>query len=84
MYNIRSVLLRMRSVSEKVVEKITAHILCSIFFFPENRIVCDNVEKYGRTRQVTDDNMIRRMRFACWIIKATDTYSECVIIIAFH
>ena len=35
MYNIRSVLLRMRSVSEKVVEKITAHILCSNFFSPK-------------------------------------------------
>jgi hypothetical protein len=41
------------------------------------------VEKYGRTRQATDDNIIRRMRFACWITKATDTYSEYVIFIVF-
>jgi hypothetical protein len=34
------------------------------------------VEKYGRARQATDDNIIRRMRFACWITKATDTHSE--------
>jgi hypothetical protein len=27
----------------------------------------------------TDDNIIRRMRFACWIPKATDTNSEYVI-----
>jgi hypothetical protein len=27
------------------------------------------VEKYGRARQATDDNIIQRMRFACWIIK---------------
>jgi hypothetical protein len=33
------------------------------------------VEKYGRTRQATDDNIIQRMRFACWITKATDTHS---------
>jgi hypothetical protein len=26
---------------------------------------------------------IRRMRFACWITKATDTHSEYVILIAF-
>jgi hypothetical protein len=41
------------------------------------------VEKYGRARQATGDNIIRRMRFAYWITKATDTHSEYVIIIAF-
>ena len=30
------------------------------------------MEKYGRTRQATDDNIIQ---FACWITKATDTYT---------
>jgi hypothetical protein len=40
------------------------------------------VEKYGRSRQATDDNIIQRMRFACWITKATDTHSEYVILIA--
>jgi hypothetical protein len=39
------------------------------------------MEKYGTARQATDDNIIRRMRFACWINKATDT--EYVILIAF-
>jgi hypothetical protein len=41
------------------------------------------VEKYGTARQATDDNIVRRMRFACWITKATDTPSEYVIRIAF-
>jgi hypothetical protein len=41
------------------------------------------VEKYGTARQATDDNIIRRMRFACWITKATDTHSEYVIPIGF-
>jgi hypothetical protein len=41
------------------------------------------VEKYGRGTQATGDNIIRRMRFACWITKATDTHSEYVILIAF-
>jgi len=27
-------------------------------------------------RLATDDNIIRRMRWACWITKATDTHSE--------
>jgi hypothetical protein len=33
------------------------------------------MEEYGRGRHVTDDDIIRRMRFACWITKATDTPS---------
>jgi hypothetical protein len=33
-------------------------------------------------RQATDENIIRRMRFACWITKATDTHSICNT--AFH
>ena len=37
----------------------------------------------SRARQATDDNIIRLMRFACWITKATDTNSEHVILIAF-
>jgi hypothetical protein len=41
------------------------------------------VEKYGTARQATSDIIIRRMRSACCIIKATDTHSEYVILIAF-
>jgi len=41
------------------------------------------VEKCGTDRQVTDDNIIRRMRFARLIIKVTNTHSEYVILIAF-
>jgi hypothetical protein len=33
--------------------------------------------------QATDDNIVRRMRFACWIAKATDTHSEYVKLTAF-
>ena len=68
----------------KVGEKLKAHILCAIMFFPQK--LCrlrDNVEKYGTTRQATDDNMVQCMHFACWITKATDTHSECVILFAF-
>jgi hypothetical protein len=42
------------------------------------------VEKYGRAGQATDDNKIRRTRFACWITKATDTHLQYVIVFAFH
>jgi hypothetical protein len=41
------------------------------------------VGKYGTARQATDDTIIGRTRFACWITEAADTHSECVISIAF-
>jgi hypothetical protein len=41
------------------------------------------MEKYGIARRPTDDNIIRCMRFAYWITKATDTSSEYVIFTAF-
>jgi hypothetical protein len=41
------------------------------------------MEKYGRAGQATDDNIIRRMRIACWVTKDTNTDSEYVILIAF-
>jgi hypothetical protein len=43
----------------------------------------DNVDKYGRYWQATDDNIIWRMRFARWITKDIKTHSEYVIIIDF-
>jgi len=54
------------------------------YFFPEYRSVLrDDVERHGRIEQATGDDIIRRMRFACWITKATDTHSEYIICIAF-
>ena len=42
----------------KVVEKIKTQILCSVnfFFFRKSCRLWDNVEKYGRAGQATDDN----------------------------
>jgi hypothetical protein len=74
---------RTRNVSDKLAEKIKTCILFSITFFRKSCRLWDNVEKYGTARQATDDNKIRRMRFACSITKATDTHSEYVILIAF-
>jgi hypothetical protein len=73
----------MRNVSN-VLQKIKTHILCSITFSRKPCRLWDNVEKYGTARQTTDGNIIRRMRFACWITKTTDTHSEYIILIAFH
>jgi len=37
-------------------------------------------KKCGRALQTSDDNLIRRMHLACWMIKDTNTHSECVIL----
>jgi len=42
-----------------------------------------DVEKYGRARKVTDKNITRRMRCACYISKAINTHSDYVIRFAF-
>jgi len=42
------------------------------------------VEKYGISGQATDNNIIRRMRAACWTTKATNTKSEYVTLIVFR
>jgi hypothetical protein len=41
------------------------------------------VEKYGGDELAKNDNIPWRMRFPCWAIKAKDTHSESVILIAF-
>jgi hypothetical protein len=56
-----------------IVNKIKINILCSITFFRKPFRLWDNMGKYGRAGQVTDD--IMRMRIACWIRKATNTHT---------
>ena len=76
----RSVLLRMRNVSDKFVDNIKTHILCSILFFEDRtvyEIMWKNTVERGRPQMT-----LRRMRIACWITKATNTSSEYVILIA--
>jgi len=41
------------------------------------------VEKCGRAGQAGDDNIMRRMRSGCWVIKFTETHSYSLILIAF-
>ena len=42
------------------------------------------MEKCGRDRQATNDNIIRGMDFARWMSKVTDTHLEYVTLLAFH
>jgi hypothetical protein len=65
-----------------MVENIKTRILCSINVFLKSCGLWSNVEKC-RTGHATDGNMIRRMCFACWITKATNTRLECVTLTGF-
>jgi hypothetical protein len=79
----RWILLRMRNVPDKHCrETQNTHFIFNNFF-PKVVPFIDNVEKYDRTRRATDENIIWRMRIACWITKATDTHWEYAIVIAF-
>jgi len=40
-------------------------------FFGKSCLSRDEVEKWDRVRQATDENMVRHMRINCWITKAT-------------
>ena len=55
--------------------------LFSSKYLAVGEIMC---EEYGPAGQAPDDNIIRRTLFTCWIIKATDTHSEYVIVIDFR
>jgi len=74
--------LEWKMLQTNVVEKIKTSILCLVTFFPEklpfNEIVWKNTVEQDRPHMT-----IWRMRFAWWITKATDTYSEYVILNTF-
>ena len=78
----RSVLLRMRNIPDKSCRK-NMHAVFSYFLSRNSRGSWCNVVKYGTARQAEEGNIIRRMRFGCWITKATNTRSEYVVLIAF-
>jgi len=70
----RLILLRIRNASGNFAVEIETHILCSIIFFQKSCRLRDTMEIYGKAGRTTYDYIIRRMRFACWITKATDTH----------
>jgi hypothetical protein len=51
------ILLIMRNVSDKFIEKIKTHILCRIIFFRKLYRLWDNMETFSTVWPVTDDNM---------------------------
>jgi len=52
-------------------------------FFRKSCDLQDKTEKYERAGQATDDNIIQRLRSACWINKVIKTHSENATFIAF-
>jgi len=73
----RSVLVRMKNISDEIVEKLETHISCSITFYFENRAVSEtweNVVERGRPQ------MIWCMRIACWIPGVTNPHAGCAIL----
>ena len=60
---------------ETLQTKSKRHILYSVPFHRKSCRLRVNVNKYGRARQATDDNIIRCIHFACRITKATHTHS---------
>jgi len=56
----------------KFEDRIKTHFLCSII-----------LGNLGQIRQAKDDNILSRIHIACWILQATNTHSEYVIMFAF-
>ena len=72
------ILRRMRYASDKSCKKNRTRILYSIISSPaasENLRVCEIMWKNMiRVAEITDENVIQRMRFACWITKYADRH----------
>jgi hypothetical protein len=56
--------------------KLETYILCSILVFRKSCRLRNNFEKCGTARQATGDNIIWRIRIACWVTKAADTHTH--------
>jgi hypothetical protein len=68
---------------KKCVKKTKTHIVCSITFFFLSKIVYEI--KWKHILEPDRPKMtIWRMRFSCWIPKATSTHSDYVILIEFN
>jgi hypothetical protein len=73
----------MSNFSAKTCRENQNTYLCTLFFPPKSHRLWDNVEKYRRARQATDENKIRRMQFACCITKTTEAHLEYVTLNCF-
>jgi hypothetical protein len=79
----RSVLLTKRNHSNRSCKRNQSTHLYVVTFFANSTVYEVMWGKYGTTGQVAEENIIRHMRFACRVNKATETHSEYVIFVAF-
>ena len=71
----RRIFLGMRMFQARVVEKIKTHIWFPVNF-SLNLAIYDTVwEKCGGAGQATGDNIVWRIRIACWVTKTTNKLS---------
>jgi len=73
----RSLLLRLRNVSDKLIKEIKTRILYSVTFYRQSCRLWENVGKNilqrGRSQKTK-----WRMPIACWTLKATNTHTKVV------
>ena len=70
------ILLKMRNVSNKSCrENQNTYFMLNNFSRKSCRL-WDDVEKYGRAGEATGDDIIRCIRFACWLAKVTHTHTH--------
>jgi hypothetical protein len=75
----RSVLLRMRNVSDKILEKIKTHfILINIFFFENHALY--KIMRNNNVESDTSEVTMWPVRIGWCIPRATNTHSEYVIL----
>ena len=55
--NLCLIMVRIRNISDKIVEKIKTYIMCSRIFFQKSWLSWDYVENYRRSGQATDKSM---------------------------
>jgi hypothetical protein len=73
-----STFLEIRNLSEKVVEKMRAQVLCYKFFLGKSCCLWDNVGEFNEAAQATDGGMIQGILFVCRVTNAKKILSECV------
>lgn len=76
-------LLELKMFHTEVVGRIRTHFMFDYFFLKIVPLLSDNLEQYGTAGQAIDDGIIRRMRSACLITKATDTRPKYLILATF-
>jgi hypothetical protein len=73
-------ILKMKNISKNVVEKIYTYFLWSVILFSQTRVFYGISWRKMTVRLVRNDNKIRSICFACWIIRTTKTHNNSLLI----